>query len=100
MEEQPPVWRVAVEVADSRQGVGEELTFPQSKKSMLLQYVPLAPEPSVLEVELAIEKLKSHKSPGIDQIPAELIKAGGSTIRGVIYKLIIAIWNKEELPGE
>ena len=55
---------------------------------------------SVLEVELAIEKLKSHKSPGIDQIPAELIKAGGSTIRGAIYKLIIAIWNKEELPGE
>ena len=40
------------------------------------------PEPSALEVELAIEKLKSHKSPGIDQIPAELIKAGGRTIRG------------------
>jgi hypothetical protein len=37
---------------------------------------PLVPEPSTLEVELAIEKLKSHKSPGIDQIPAELIKAG------------------------
>ena len=36
----------------------------------------LAPKPSALEVELAIEKLKSHKSPGIDQIPAELIKAG------------------------
>ena len=41
---------------------------------------PLVPEPSVAEVELAIEKLKSHKSPGIDQIPAELIKAGGRTI--------------------
>ena len=26
------------------------------------------------EVELAIEKLKNHKSPGTDQIPAELIK--------------------------
>jgi hypothetical protein len=25
---------------------------------------------------MAIEKLKKHKSPGIDQIPAELIKAG------------------------
>ena len=58
------------------------------------------PEPSALEVELAIEKLKSHKSPGIDQIPAELIKAGGSTIRCAIHKLIIAIWNKEELSGE
>ena len=34
------------------------------------------PEPSVFEVELAIEKLKSHKSPGVDQIPAKLIKAG------------------------
>ena len=42
----------------------------------------------------------NHKSPGIDQIPAELIKAGGRTIRGVIHKLIIAIWNKEELPEE
>ena len=35
---------------------------------------PLVPEPSVFEVELAIENLKNHKSPGIDQIPAELIK--------------------------
>jgi len=34
----------------------------------------LVPEPSASEVELAIDKLKSHKSPGIDQIPAELIK--------------------------
>ena len=38
---------------------------------------PLVPEPSVFEIELAIEKLRSHKSPGIDQIPAEFIKAGG-----------------------
>ena len=61
---------------------------------------PLVPEPSAWEVEVAIEKLKSHKSPGIDQISAELIKAGGRTIRGAIHKLIIAIWNKEELPEE
>jgi hypothetical protein len=38
---------------------------------------PLVPEPSVSKVEFAIEKPKSHKSPGIDQIPADLIKAGG-----------------------
>jgi len=60
----------------------------------------LVPEPSAFKVELAIEKLKSHKSPGIDQIPAELIKAGDRTIRWVIHKLIISIWNKEELPEE
>ena len=37
---------------------------------------PLVPEPSAFEVELAIGKLQNHKSPGTDQIPAELIKAG------------------------
>jgi len=61
---------------------------------------PLVPEPNAFEVELAIEKLKSHKSPGIVQIPAELIKTGGRTISCEIHKLIISIWNKEELPEE
>jgi hypothetical protein len=28
-----------------------------------------------------IEKLKSHKSSGIDQIPAEMIQAGGTKFR-------------------
>jgi len=32
---------------------------------------PLVPEPSANELELAIEKLKSHKPPGINQIPSE-----------------------------
>ena len=53
---------------------------------------PLVPEPSAIEVELANEKLKSHKSHDIDQIPAKLIKAGGSTLCGEIHKLIISIW--------
>jgi hypothetical protein len=33
---------------------------------------PLEPEPGAFEVELAIEKLKSHKSPVIVQTPTEL----------------------------
>jgi hypothetical protein len=49
---------------------------------------PLVPEPSAFEVEVAIEELKRHKSPGIDQIPAEVIKVGGTTIRSLIRKLI------------
>jgi len=60
---------------------------------------PLVPEPSAFEVELAIEKLKSHKSTGVDQIPSELIKAGGRTIRYEIHKPI-SVWNKEELSVE
>jgi len=61
---------------------------------------PLVLEPSASEVELAIDKLKSHKSPGIDQIPAELIKAGGRAICLEIHKLITSIWKEEELPEE
>jgi hypothetical protein len=61
---------------------------------------PLVPEPSVFEIEMAIEKLKTYKSPGIDQIPAELIKAGGSKICSEIHKLINSIWNKEKLPEQ
>ena len=61
---------------------------------------PPVPEPSAFEFEFAIEKLKSYKSPDIDQIPAELIKAGGRTIPCDIHTLIFAVWNKEVWPEE
>jgi hypothetical protein len=57
---------------------------------------PLVPEPSTSEVEMAIDKLRRHKSPDTDPISAELIKAGGRTILYEIHKLINSIWNKEE----
>ena len=40
----------------------------------------LVPQLSACEVEMSIEKLKRHKTPGIDQIPAELIKGWHRTI--------------------
>jgi hypothetical protein len=46
------------------------------------------PEPSAFEIEISIEKLKEPKSPGNDQITAELIKAGGRTIRSDVPKLM------------
>jgi len=61
---------------------------------------PLVPEPSASEFELAIDKLKCHKLPGIEQIPAELFKAGRRTIYLQIHKLTISIWKKEKLPEE
>jgi len=45
---------------------------------------PLVSEPSECEFEFATEKLKRHKSPGIDQILA----------------IINSNWNKQELPRE
>ena len=54
-------------------------------------------ERSGREVKLAIAKLRRHKSPGTDQIPAELIKAEGRTTSPKIHRFINSIWNKEEL---
>jgi hypothetical protein len=61
---------------------------------------PLLPGPSRLEVEIAIAKFKTYKSPGSGQIPAELIQAGGEMLLSAIHKLISSIWNKEELPDQ
>jgi hypothetical protein len=41
-----------------------------------------------------------NKSPGSDQIPAELIQAESKTLQSEIHKLINSIWNKEELPDQ
>jgi hypothetical protein len=60
---------------------------------------PLVPEPSLVEVEIAIGKL-SYRSPGTAQIPTELIKAGGEILYYEIHKLICSIWNKDELPQQ
>jgi hypothetical protein len=48
----------------------------------------LVPEPSLVEVESAIGKLKRYKSLGTDQILAELIKAGGKILCSETQKLI------------
>jgi hypothetical protein len=60
----------------------------------------LVPGPSCLEVETAIAKLKKYKSPGSDQIPAELIQTEGEILLFAIHKLINSVWNKEELPDQ
>jgi hypothetical protein len=59
---------------------------------------PLVPGPSRREVEIAIAKLKKYKSPGSDEIPAELIQVGGEILQSEIHKLINYVWNKEEFP--
>jgi hypothetical protein len=42
--------------------------------------------------------LKRYKSPDSDQIPAELIQAGGEILLSEIHKTTNSIWNKEDLP--
>jgi hypothetical protein len=57
-------------------------------------------DPSTFEVETAIEKLKFYEPRGSDQIPVEMIQAGGEILRSKIHKLSNAIWNQEELHAQ
>jgi len=66
--------------------------FNDVRQTELCTAEPQVPEPSAFEVKVAITNLKSHKSPGIDQISAELIKAECGTFRFEKHKLIISIW--------
>jgi len=57
-------------------------------------------EPTYKEVSDIIIKLKENKAPDTDIIPAELIKYGGYILKHRMYKLILLICNKEQLPVE
>ena len=63
---------------------------------------PIPPEPPPLlhEVEDAIRLLSNGKSPGLDNIPAELIKATGIFGKKAIHRLCVKIWETFEWPHE
>ena len=61
---------------------------------------PLIETPSYDEVLAAINKLKNHKAPGEDNIPAELIKHGGVQLWTRLHQIIVMVWEEEKLPEE
>ena len=50
------------------------------------------------EVEAAIQSLKKGKSAGVDNIPAELVQAGGEDVITVLTKICDKIWQTGEWP--
>jgi hypothetical protein len=58
------------------------------------------PPPTYNEVNRVTEKLKIHTPAGSDNIPAALIKQGGTELKRRIHKLIVMIWDDETLPIE
>ena len=60
--------------------ISELLNFNQTtshEERKIYTAEPDIPEPSLLEVELTIENLRKHKTPGVDHIPSKLILADG-----------------------
>ena len=62
--------------------------------------VELEPSSLYSEIEKAIKEIKSNKSPGIEDIPIELIKEGGENITRFFHRLIITIWETKDWPKD
>ena len=50
------------------------------------------------EVEIAVASLKKGKSAGVDNVPAELVQAGGGTMIDVLTEICNRIWRTGEWP--
>ena len=56
--------------------------------------------PTFLEVLSAIRSLKNNKSPGNDNIPAELLKQGGYLGMRALHGYITKVWAEENVPQQ
>ncbi|KAK6478437.1 hypothetical protein HHUSO_G20753 [Huso huso] len=56
-------------------------------------------EPTVDEVKTGVRSLKNGKAPGVDQVTAEAIKAGGDVLLHRLHALLSLIWNSERIPS-
>ena len=58
------------------------------------------PPPLLSEIEHAMKRLSKGKSPGLDGIPAELVKATGPAGIKMLHKLCISIWKSCHWPED
>lgn len=57
-------------------------------------------EPTLEEVKKVMDAMKNNKSPGSDDLQAELFKYGGITLTERIHELIVRVWRSKIMPNE
>lgn len=93
------VWKEYFEELLNGENPSENTTT--TERTETYQHVqPQVELPSLQEVSKAAQELKNNKVPGQDSICAEVLKVGGEIIGRKLHKLILEIWNKEEMPDE
>ena len=57
-------------------------------------------EPTIGEIKAAIERLKNGKSPSVDSITAELLKAHKELSAAKVHQLLEKVWKSEKIPDK
>ena len=60
----------------------------------------MANPPTLEEILAAIKSMKSGKTPGLDDIPAEIYKYGGTALHAQLLKFYHICWTAKELPQQ
>jgi len=76
------------------------LCCDEEEKGIEQEYWEQEPPPLRSEVARAIRQTASRKATGLDEVPAELFKAGGETVIDRMHRMCVAIWETGEWPGE
>ena len=58
------------------------------------------PLPLMCEIEAAVKQLKQGKSPGLDNIPGEMIRTNGSAALKALHTLITKVWVTSDWPDD
>ncbi|KAL1447281.1 hypothetical protein WDU94_008893 [Cyamophila willieti] len=79
----------------------ENDTDPTAIAFPTIENDPLNDEaPTIIEIQRAISHLKNNKSPGADNITAEMIKAGEECTVDLLHKLYLQIWAEKRIPND
>ena len=76
---------------------------PKEEEPLVEEQIPPGdqqPLPLLSEVEHAVKRLSTGKSPDPDIIPAELVKATGPTGIKLLHKLCVSIWQSCHWPED
>ena len=79
-------------VANSNYELHLDISLLQSNQTQEAKSLPVLME----EVKEAVHSLKAGKSPGVDNVPSELLKNGGEATTTVLTAICKKIWKTKE----
>ena len=90
----------AAQIRDRWKGYCEDLYHDEEGKEIEQAHWEQEPPPLRSEVAHAICQTASRKALSPDEVPAELLKAGGQTVLEIMHRICVAIWETGEWPEE